>query len=205
MKTFTVGLCAGLALAASGLASAGDNPAWTFADLGYYRADSGDDATDGFRLQGSLSIAENFHVQAEYLDGTIGVPGSDVDFDGYRIVAGAHPSVGDATDAVINIQYFDLTYDVNPDEDVDGFGVGIGLRHMLAPNVEVSGLAWWNEGSDDDNLGNDNDFSDISLELGGRYLFTDNLSLGVTIVTNDSIVGGDSAKIDVRWQFDDLL
>ena len=88
---------------------------------------------------------------------------------------------------------------------MDGFGVGIGLRHMLTPNVEVSGLAWWNEGSDDDNLGNDNDFSDISLELGGRYLFTDNLSLGVTIVTNDSIVGGDSAKIDVRWQFGDLL
>jgi hypothetical protein len=203
MKKVTMALWAAAALAATGTAVA-ENPAWTYGQLGYIRADSGDDATDGFRVKGSLGISENFHFQAEYVDGTIG--GSpDIDFDGYQVQVGANPSVGASTDAVVALRYFDLTYDASGgDDDVDGFGLGLGLRHMLADAVEVNAMAWWDEGEEDFGT-SDEDFSDISLELGGRYLFTDNFSAGVTVITNDSMTSGDSATIDLRYQFDDIL
>jgi hypothetical protein len=185
-------------------------PDWTYAQLAYLRADSGDDATDGFRLDGSLAFADMFHVQAGYVDASLGVTGGeDIDFDGYRFAVGVHPMVGENTHAVADIQYFDYSYDGtagNPDNDVDGVGVGVGLRHMLTDEVEVNGMAWWNEGSEDDAIspGTDEDFSDISLEIGGRYRFNENLSAGVTVTTNDSLAGGDSAKIDLRYSFADL-
>jgi hypothetical protein len=205
MKNVSKALLAVAAVAVPGIVL-GENPAWTYGQVGYYRADSGDDATDGFRVKGSLGFAENFHFQAEYIDGSIGIDsGPDLDFDGYQVVLGANPSVGENTDAVAAIRYFDVSYDVTGgDDDVDGFGLGVGVRHMLASNVELNGIAWWNEGNEDFGS-SDEDFSDISLEIGGRYLFTENFSAGVTVVTNDSIGGGDSATIDLRWQFDDLL
>jgi hypothetical protein len=202
-----------LALTAGALAATpvlAAEPGWTYAQAGYLRADSGDDATDAFRLKGSLGLSDLFHIQAEYVDGSIGFNGPDSDFDGYRVVAGLHPSVGDNTQAVLEVQYFDVTYDdwFDPGEDLDsdGFGVGVGLRHMLTSQLELNARAWWVEGDDEDDVfGDDEDFSDISLDLGGRYYINDAASIGVTVVTNDALVGGDSATIDFRWQFADIL
>lgn len=184
---------------------------WTYGQLGYTRADSGDDATDAVRLKGSLGLSELFHVQAEYLDGTIGQDGDeDNDFDGYRLALGVHPSVGENTQAVLELQYFDVTYDdvggPGVDEDDDGFGIGAGLRHLLTDNFEMNAMVSWNEGSSDIEGFEDNDFSDVAFEFGGRYFMNDAMSVGVTVITNDSLMwGGDSATLDFRWQFADLL
>lgn len=209
MKTLNKALCAAVALALPGVALS-DNPAWTYGQVGYYKADSGDDSTDGYRIKGSLGFAENFHFQAEWLDGDLDESfyGSSTDFDGYRIVLGANPSVGANTDAVVQIQYFDLDYDYTGGKTtVDGWGVGGGIRHMIADRVEVNGMIWWNEAEWEDKGSNyTEDFSDVSLEIGGRYLFTDALSVGLTVVTNDPIAEhSDSLTIDLRWQFNDLF
>lgn len=206
MKKLTMALCAAAALGGAATAAA-ENPAWTYGQLGYFRADSVDDTTDGFNLKGSLGIAENFHVQAEYVDGDIG-DNTDIEFDGYTVVLGAHTGVSNSTDALVEIRYFDLSYDLpNNGVDYDGFGLGVGLRHMLADNVEVNARAWWNDGEGDiSGFTDDTDVEDVSLVLGGRYMFTDNVSAGVTIITNDVMTaGGDSANIDVRYQFGDIL
>lgn len=208
MKTLNKALCAAVALALPGLAL-GDNPAWSYGQLGYFRADSGDDSTDAYRVKGSLGFAENFHVQAEWIDGEYGITDdfNNQDFDGYRFVLGWNPSVGANTDAVVQLQYFDLEADsVSPggsDIEVDGFGLGAGLRHMLTEKVELNAMAWWNEAEWDDGSSKE-DFSDISLEVGGRYLFNDSISAGVTVVVNDPIADhADSMTIDFRWQFAD--
>ncbi len=204
MRTISKALLVTAAVAIPGVTLA-ENPAWTYGQIGYVRADSGDDATDAFSVKGSLGFAENFHGQVKYTDGDIGDTGGDIEFDGFEIVLGANPSVGANTDAVVALRYFDYSYDdTGGDDDVDGFGVGVGLRHMIASNVEMNAMAWWDEGEEDFG-GSDEDFSDISIELGGRYLFNDNFSAGVTVITNDSLVGGDSATIDLRYQFDDLF
>jgi hypothetical protein len=208
------------AVTASGVVLA-DNPAWTFAQVGYIRADSGDDTTDAVTFKGSVGFAENFHFQGQYSDGDVrdlsfgGFAGTnaDVDFDGYELNLGFNPSVGANTDAVIAVKYFDFTYDVpangsNParDVDVDGFGIGGGMRHMIADNVELNTMVWWNEGDQDfGGAGSDDGFSDIEVEIGGRYFFTDAISGGLTAAINDALLGGDSATFDLRWQFADFF
>lgn len=217
MKTTNQLLAALSALVLPGVALA-DNPAWTYGQVGYVRADSGDDSTDAFRVKGSLAFLEQFHVQAEWFDGEYGdseasFDGEDnVDFDGYRLVVGAHPSLAPNTDGVLQLQYFDIEADGdgsgyygNTDVEIDGFGVGAGLRHMLTDKVELGAVAWWNEAEWDAD-GDDEDFSDISIEFAGRYAFTENLSAGVAVVTNDPLTDhGDSMTIDLRWQFNDLF
>jgi hypothetical protein len=205
MKKLTMALCAAAALASAGTAVA-ENPAWTYGQIGYFRADSTDENTDGYSLRGSLGIAENFHVQADYVDGELG-NSADAEFDGYTVVLGAHTGVSNATDALVEIRWFDLSYDFpGTGVDYDGIGLGVGLRHMLADNVEVNARAWWNDGEGDlSGVDPDLDVDDVSLVLGGRYMFSDNLSAGVTITTNDVTTLGDSANIDLRYQFDDLL
>lgn len=213
MKTVSKALCVLTAAALPGVALA-DNPAWSYGQLGYFRADSGDDSTDAFRVKGSIGFLEQFHAQAEWIDGeygdTVDFDGDDdADFDGYRLIIGAHPSLGPNTDGVLELQYFDLEADYDggygggDDIEIDGFGVGVGLRHMLTEKVELSGTAWWNEAEWDEG-DYDEDFSDVSLELGGRYLINENLSAGVNVITNDPIANhADSITIDVRWQFTD--
>lgn len=207
MRMMSKALVASAVLAAPAVTLA-DGPAWTYGQFGYLRADSVSDTTDAFSTRGSLGFADNFHFQGEYLDGDIGYD-SGVDFDGYILTLGANPSVGESTDAIFAIRYFDLTYDTSPsDVDYDGYGIGVGLRHMFADNVELNASAWWNEGEGEIDLGGsdgDEDVSDISLELGGRYFFNDNISAGVTVITNDLKALGDSATIDVRYQFADLF
>ncbi|GMW07901.1 MAG: hypothetical protein AMXMBFR8_26970 [Nevskiales bacterium] len=216
MRTISKTLLVAAAVAIPGVTLA-DNPAWTYGELGYVRADAGDDSTDAFHVELSMGIADMFHIQGQFTDGDVrgGVlapnEDADVDFDGYEIVFGVHPSIGANTDAVASIKFFDYTYNdllsdsesgARFDVDADGIGVGLGLRHMLTPNVELNSMAWWNEGEHDFNgWGNDEDFTDIEIEFGGRYLFTDNFSAGVRVVTNDAVLFGDSATIDVRYQF----
>lgn len=218
MKMLRMALCATVALAASGIAAAAEGPAWTYAQIGYLRADNvGDDDTDGFELKGSLGFADMYHVQLEYVDGTIGQGSgviSDSDFDGFRLRAGINPSVSDQTDVILAVQYFDLTVDDIPccagvDEDIDGYGVGVGVRHMLAEKLELNAMAWWNDGEADRSGVSSTDFSDTVLEVGGRYFFMEHLSAGVTLTTNQTFgtdnSDSDSATFDVRWQFADLM
>lgn len=208
MRNISKALLVAAAVAVPGVTLA-ENPAWTFGQIGFYKADSGDDDTDAFNIKGSLGF-QDFHFQADYSDGDIG-PGQPAfdDFDGYSVVLGWHPSVSDSTDLVVDFKYFDYTYDAassGPDNDYDGFGLGFGTRHMLASNVELNAKAWWYDADDEVSGSFDEDVSDIALEVGGRYLFNDNISAGVTVVVNDSVAwGGDSMTIDLRYQFDDLL
>ncbi|WKZ11155.1 MAG: hypothetical protein QY320_08490 [Gammaproteobacteria bacterium] len=210
MRTISKTLLVAAAVAIPGVTLA-DNPAWTYGELGYVRADAGNDSTDAFHVELSMGIADMFHIQGQFTDGDVrGFSATeDVDFDGYEVVFGVHPSIGANTDAVASFKFFDYSYNDLPsgpttsyDVDADGMGFGVGLRHMLVPNVELNTMAWWNEGEHDFNgFQQDEDFTDIELEFGGRYLFTDNFSAGVRVVTNDAVLFGDSATIDVRYQF----
>ncbi|MGI9292066.1 MAG: hypothetical protein ACR2QG_12430 [Gammaproteobacteria bacterium] len=201
-------------MAVSGLAVAGPN--WTYADIGYNRADSGDEETDGFQLQGSFGFADKYHVQATYFDGEVGGNGganSNPDYDGYRISLGINPAVTDNTDFVFQIGYFDLEEDdsdVDGDDSVDGYELRVGLRSMLTDNVEIFGYVNTAIGEADcDNGGACNilgvvaadgdDFTEISAIVGGQYLFTDNI--GLSLQYEQDGLFGDNATFGARWSF----
>lgn len=221
MKTVNKTLCVLTALALPGVALSAAKPAWTYGEIGYARADSGDETTDAYRINASLGFLEQFHARVEWMDGDLGNPSDcygcsgydDGEVDGYRLALGAHPSLGPNTDGVLEVHYFD--YEAEYDDgyyqmDADGFALAAGLRHMLTEQVELNALATWSEGEwdfhDSYYYSGDNkpDFSDISIQFGGRYLFNENLSAGVSVVMDDPVfMSEDSMTFDLRWQFAD--
>lgn len=195
-------------MAVSGLAVAG--PSWTYADIGYVRADSGDDETDAFEIEGSFGFADKYHIQASYADGENGDVGNGEDFDGYEIRAGINPAVTDNTDFVFQVGYFDVSQETPSDDDVDvdGYILSVGMRSMFTDQVELSAFVDSVTGEvDSDACGaaavagcpaeDGDDITDIILRVGGQYFFTDNLSLNIEYEDGDD----SSARFGVRWSF----
>lgn len=204
MKILSVAACAMAALVAAPVFAA-DNPAWTYGQLQYQQSTSGDDTADAYGIVGSLGMADLFHVQAEYAGGNVGYSGDD-DYDQFRIIAGVHPAVGPNTDAVFNLRYTNIDFDDNGEDDIDVWGVGAGLRHMLTDKFELNGMINWDRYNPDHNS---SDTTVASWSVGGRYLVTPNFSAGVSY-SDAGNIGGYSlitgaATIDVRYQFGDIL
>lgn len=209
MKYLSTAVCAAAILAA-GPALAADNPAWTFGQANYTSYTSGDDNADSWGIDLSMGIADLYHVQLGYFDGDSGTDwdgdGSD-NYDGWKITAGVHPALNDRTDAVFNLNY--TSYDLDHTrEDISTWGFGAGLRHMLTDRFELTGMVNWDRG-DIDHISN-SDFTFISWEVGGRYLFNNNVSAGLTYRDSDigsdfDWLGGGSLKLDIRYQFADFF
>jgi hypothetical protein len=202
MKKFILVL-AGLAL--SGIAVAG--PSWTYVDLGYVQLDSGDESSDGFRLSGSLGIADMFHVNANYAQIDDAFFGLD-DYDSYRIGAGIHPAVTDSTDLVVELGYTSGDFD-DADVEPDFIDLTFGVRSMLTDSFELNAAIVAAKGSLD--TGGDDDFTDTGIRVGGQYFFTDAFSANVSATNGFGGSDGniaildDSVQIGVRWSFGDIL
>ncbi len=207
MKTLGTALLGSAALLTAGLAQA-ELPSWNYAQLGFISADnSADDDTTGYRLLGSIAFATKWHLQVDWQDGEIEGADTlgDTDFDGYSVVLGAHPAINANTQAIFDIKYFDIDYEPgDPSEDdfdLTGLGLGFGVRSNLTDQVELIAQGWWITG-EEDGPGSNDDFTDVAVQFGGRYNWTQNFSTGVLFTINDTFAGGtDSLNLDARWAF----
>lgn len=209
MNKLGTALLSASALLVAGTAAA-ELPEWTYGQVGYYQADSfGSKETDGFTVDASVGLFETWHIQAGYIDGSLGDSGFDNDFDGWNVTVGAHPAINEKSQLVINISYFDTSYDDDDGGegsiDRDGYGVGFGVRTNVTDKVEASAIATWTNASfDNDLFSDDTDATIISLVLGGRYNWTKNFSTGATVVIGDPVIlssGSNSMNLDVRYTF----
>ena len=202
------------ALAAAFVLLAGASKAeplsWTEVGLGYNRVDAGDESVDAFDIKGSIGFANLFHAQFSYLDGSEG--GSNgIDFDGYEIRAGVHPTVGEKTQAVVDLIYFDYSADPDfcpsCDFSEDGWGLGFGIRHQMGDQFEARAQIDYFDGSFDCNGCTSSDFNNTTYSFGGRYYWMPNLFTGVTITLNGleglsvADFDGDALRLDVGWSF----
>lgn len=210
MKILGTAVCAAAILAA-GSALAADNPAWTWGQAQYTSMTSGDDNADQWGIDLSMGFADMYHFQVSYFDGDSGYnDGSGTDkYDGWKITAGVHPALSSSTDAVFNINYTTIDID-HTREDVSMWGFGAGLRHMLTDRFELTGMINWNRGDVDHWESYEDDFTFISWEVGGRYLFNEAISAGLTYSDSDATGGigmllGGSLKLDIRYQFADFF
>jgi len=216
MKTKGMGIALLSTAALLGSAVAQAELPWTYAELGYNVGDGIEDAeTDAIDIKGSIAFLDKWHASLAYLDGEFDSDSDDTDFDGFRFVVGAHPQLTANTQLITDLTYFD--YDLDGGEGAnggsDGFGVGFGLRHAVSDKFELTAQAWYLDGDVDFGSSTD-DFNDTTVELGGRYNWTSNLSTGLTVYLNNypglpSAAGlsatGDVARFDVRWAFGDIL
>lgn len=221
MKRIGIAVLSAASLLAAGTAAAAE-PQWNYGQLGWIQSDGVEDSGegDGFKIDGSIGFLENFHFQLSYEDGTYDGNPNDIDWDGYRTALGFHQAISSSgnTQVIANINYFDIDFDEDGGEgysgSVDGYGLGFGLRSMISEKVELEGMINWTKGNIDPDFGSDDDYTDTSLSVGGRYHWTPNISTGLTLNINDSgaainnsagsgsfAVGGDSALIDVRYSF----
>jgi hypothetical protein len=199
---------AALPLAMQSTAKA-DPLSWTEVGVGYNMADSGDENIDAFDIKASIGLGNLFHVQAQYIDGSEG-GSSGFDFDGYEIRAGVHPSVGENTQVVIDVIYFDFTADPDfstLDIDEDGYGIGFGIRHKMSDQFEVRAQADWFDGNWEPDGGSSFDFTNTTVSMSGRYYFTPAIFAGVGVTLNGiealsaADVGGDVLRIEGGWSF----
>jgi hypothetical protein len=221
IKSTGVAVLGTAALLAAASATAGDLP-WTYLEVGYAKQDGNDLLeTDGFQVKGSIGFLNQWHAQVEYTDGDMDSDMElDADFDGYRLVVGAHPQLTEKTQLVADLQYFDYDLDIDGiDISTDGFGIGLGLRHSLSDKFELMAQVWYIDGEVDTNaFFGDIDYNDTVVELSGRYNWTPNLSTGVSVSLDGSLGGGTTAlnaleggfggdvyRLDLRWSFGDLF
>jgi len=194
------GVLATAAMIASGSALAVDRPDWTYVQASYGIGDStstgGNEDTSQWGIGGSLGFLNMWHVQAAWFDGE----NEGADADGYSILLGLHPNVGDATDLFFDVFFGTTDQDDAPQasvtDELDKWGLNIGVRHMVTERLELNGKVFY---SDVDTPGNTGSSSadDVGVEIGGQFNFGA-FSSGISAnVTDDTII-----KLNVRWSFD---
>jgi hypothetical protein len=125
---------------------------------------------DGFGIGGSLAIGDRFAAFA-------GFDTADLDFDvettSLEVGGLFHTPLSDRVDFVSSLSYVSVEIDVPGfgSADDDGFGVGVGLRGMASPQLELNG------GISYDDLNDSGD--DTSFSAGMLYHFTDAFSAGL--------------------------
>lgn len=214
MKRIGIAVLSAASLLAAGTAAAVE-PQWNYGQIGWIQGDGleNDGESDGFKVDGSIGFLENYHFQLSYEDGTFDDYSNDTDWDGYSVKLGYHEAISASgnTQIIANINYFDIDFDEDGGEgyssSTDGYGLGFGLRSMISERVELEGMINWIKGNwDPDWSSNDEDYTDTSLTVGGRYHWMPSLSTGITLSINGSgstgsFYGGDTALIDVRYSF----
>lgn len=154
----------------------------------------GDVDGDGFGISGSLAVAPNWHVFADFAS-------SDFDFDvestQYRVGGGFNYPISDAADVIARLSYVNVEVEVDTpigsfSEDEDGFGLGAGLRGQLAESFELEGAVEYVD------LGGDGG-GDTSFIAEGRYFFTPMFALGAGVeVGDDFTTYGIMARLNFR-------
>jgi hypothetical protein len=185
---------------------------WNEIGIGYNKADSGDEEADALDILASLGFGSMFHGQLQYVDGSVdgGEGESDFDFDGYEARLGLHPSVGENSQVIIDVIYFDYEGDdgFNNGEE-DGYGLGFGLRHQIGEQFEIRADINYYDGDFEASspFGSfSEDFTNTSYRFGGRYYFNPAIFAGVSIEVNGSEAfsiaeSGDVIRLTAGWSF----
>jgi Ax21 family sulfation-dependent quorum factor len=135
-------------------ASAAEGLSYNYVEGGYV-ATNGDGAdADGWGLNGSGAIADNFHIFGGYTfqktdDETIGgVRFDGVDVDQWRVGLGYNHPIASNTDLLARVAY--ENYEVEGFDRLDGYSAEVGVRSALAPNFEGYALAGYEDGDEFD-------------------------------------------------------
>jgi Ax21 family sulfation-dependent quorum factor len=132
-------------------ASAAEGLSYTYVEGGYVATDTDAGDADGWGLNGSVAITDNFHAFGGYTfqktdDETIGgIRFDGVDVDQWRVGLGYNHPVAANTDLLARVAY--ENYDVEGAGDrLDGYSAEVGVRSALTPNFEGYATAGYEDG-----------------------------------------------------------
>jgi len=188
---------------ASGAAMA-QSPNWNKVDISYLDSDieigSGKASFDGFGLNGSVALNDNWMLFADYKSVDEEANGASLELEMLSAGAGFYKSVSDNTDmfATLSAERFETSGSaggIATSEGETGYGVGFGLRSMLTQSFELGGeVGYVNISSEDI----------IRTRANAFYYFTDNVSVGVGYEIyhmRDSDLDIDTLNASFRYAF----
>jgi len=131
-------------------ASAAEGLSYNYVEGGYVATNTDGDDADGWGINGSGAITDNFHVFGGYTfqktdDVTFGgVRFDGLDVDQWRVGLGYNHPVAANTDLLARVAY--ENYDVDGFNDsLDGYSAEVGVRSALAPNFEGYAMAGYED------------------------------------------------------------
>jgi Ax21 family sulfation-dependent quorum factor len=126
-------------------ASAAEGLSYNYVEGGYVATnrDGGVDS-DGWGLNGSAAISDNFHIFGGYTGEETDANGFDgVNVDQRRVGVGYNRPVATNTDLLARVAYENTK--VQGFDSVDGYSAEVGVRSALAPNFEGYAMAGYED------------------------------------------------------------
>ncbi|HEV8695027.1 MAG TPA: Ax21 family protein [Lysobacter sp.] len=127
-------------------ASAAEGLSYNYVEGGYVatQADDNNADADGWGINGSGAISENFHVFGGYTSQD--TDQFNVGIDNWRLGLGYNHAVAPNTDLLARVAY--EKYDIDPAyiDDVDGYSAEVGVRSALTQNFEGYAMAGYEDG-----------------------------------------------------------
>jgi hypothetical protein len=161
-------------------ASAAQGLNYNYVEAGYGRVDidSPDVDGDGFVLGGSFAVSDQFHLFGSYQTADFDF---GIDFTQFDLGLGFNTPITDMVDVVATVSYEYVEVDASGfgSADDNGFGLGVGLRALVSPQVELHGGVEYVDLSDSG--------SDTALGAGFRFNFNEKFSLGLEGSWGDDI------------------
>ena len=166
-------------------ASAAEGLSYNYVEGGYTATNRDNDIdSDGWALNGSAAIADNFHIfggydQQETDDFNTAFGRFDgVDVDHWRVGLGYNHPVASNTDLLARVAY--EKYDIDGVSDnPDGYSAEVGVRSALTQNFEGYALAGYQDVSDSDD-------GDFYGRVGAQVKFNQNWGLTGDVKLSDN-------------------
>jgi hypothetical protein len=153
---------------------------YTYAELGYGRVniDSPDVDGDGFGIGGSFALTDQFHLLGSYQTADFDF---GVDYNELNLGVGFNTAMTDAIDVVASLSYVNVDVSASGfgSADDNGYSVGVGLRGLVSPQVELFGGL---EFVDLNDSGNDTVFG-----AGFRFNINEMFSVGLSGEWGDDV------------------
>jgi Outer membrane protein beta-barrel domain len=161
-------------------AAAADGLNYTYAEVGYGRIniDNPDVDGDAFGIGGSFALTDEFHLFGSYSTANLDF---DVDYTQFDLGFGFNAPISDTIDVVATLSYVDVEVGASGfgSADDNGYGVGVGLRGLVSPQLELFGGVEYVDLNDSG--------SDTSLGAGLRYNFNEIFSMGLSGAWGDDV------------------
>lgn len=125
-------------------ASAAEGVSYNYVQGGYV-ATEGDGAADadGFGIDGSVAVHENFHLFGGYSSQEVDVNTIYDDIDQWKLGVGYNYGITDKADLVTRVAYEKL--DAGSNLDFDGYSAEVGVRGALGSKFEAYAMAGYED------------------------------------------------------------
>lgn len=150
---------------------------YNYFSVGYQRLNLDDGFIDvdgdGFGVDGSFAINENFFIFGSYGMGEFEEQGITVDVDTLSAGIGWHTPLTDKVDFVtgLSYEYVDVGASGFGSVDENGYGLGVGLRFQASEAIELNGGINYIDYGDGDDTG---------FGVGLLYGVSENVDIGVS-------------------------